>query len=208
MFTGIVAGLFKVKAVQRRSNFLHYSVLIPQELSVGLRIGASISIDGVCQTVVRLNQNSEGEIEVFFDAIQETLEKTTLGSLKPGQTVNLERAAKIGDEIGGHLLSGHIVGRMRIHSIQALENSKTIRFQCDPKWMKYLFPKGFVAIDGASLTLVDVDPKAELSVHLIPETLRMTTLGYKQVGDWVNLELDAQTQAIVDTVERVLAQRE
>lgn len=158
-------------------------------------------MDGVCQTVVALeNQN------VWFDAIQETLDKTTLHALAAGNLVNIERAAKFSDEIGGHLVSGHVYGTAQIYKMRNWENNREIQFQCSPSWMKYFFPKGYIAIDGVSLTLVQVDPKGFFSVHLIPETLRITTLGRKE-GDFVNIELDSQTQVTVDTVERVLERK-
>lgn len=202
MFTGIVKGLCPVAEVQKLPGMLKYSVALPQRLIDGLLVGASVSVDGVCQSVVRI----EG-LHVWFDAIQETLDKTTLPCIKVGTQVNIERSAKFSDEIGGHVLSGHVYGTAQIHEIQDWENNKKMVFQCSAAWMKYLFPKGYVAIDGASLTLVDVDPQGLFSVHLIPETLRMTTLGLKKQGDLVNIELDSQTQVIVETVERVLERR-
>ena len=201
MFTGIVKGLFPVGGVKKHSDLLQYFVSLPETMRMGLEVGASVAIDGVCQSVVQI----EGD-QVWFDAIEETLQRTTLDQLYVGRRVNVERSARLGDEIGGHLLSGHVFGRARISKIKALENHSQFFFECDPTWMKYLFTKGYVALDGASLTLVDVQP-GEFSVHLIPETLRVTTLGFKKVGDEVNVEFDSQTQAIVDTVERVLATR-
>lgn len=115
----------------------------------------------------------------------------------------MERAAKFGDEIGGHLLSGHIFGMAQIDKIDLSSNNCAIFFKCAPEWTQYLFPKGYVALNGVSLTLVDVDPKGLFSVHLIPETLKRTTFGSSRSGDWVNLEFDSQTQAIVDTLHRM-----
>jgi riboflavin synthase len=198
MFTGIVKGLFPVGEVKKHSDLTQYQIVLPEPMRVGLEMGASVSIDGVCQSVVQI----EGD-QVWFDAIEETLNRTTLGQLYVGRRVNVERSARMGDEIGGHLLSGHVFGKARVCEIQTLENHSQFTFECDPQWMKYFFTKGYVAIDGASLTLVDVRA-GQFSVHLIPETLRVTTLGFKRVGDEVNIEFDSQTQAIVDTVERVL----
>lgn len=202
MFTGIVQGLQKVREVQRLPGMIKFSVELPESFLGGLEIGASVSVDGVCQTVVRMDQNW-----VWFDAIQETLDRTSLSDLQPGQKVNIERAARFGDEIGGHILSGHVYGKAQISKIDRWENNQKVTFRCPPEWCKYLFSKGYVAIDGASLTLVDVSSEGLFSVHLIPETLKMTTLGIKKEGDWVNLELDSQTQAIVDTVERILKEK-
>jgi riboflavin synthase len=201
MFTGIVKGLFFIGDVIKHNGLTQYSVILPASMREGLQIGASVSIDGVCQSVVSV----QGD-HVWFDAIEETLNRTTLRELEVGLRVNVERSARLGDEIGGHLLSGHVFGKARISKVITQENQAQIFFEFSPKAIKYLFTKGYVAIDGASLTLVDVGTH-EFSVHLIPETLRMTTLGFKKVGDWVNVELDAQTQVIVDTIERLLAKK-
>lgn len=195
MFTGIVRAVALVSQLEKRDSLFRFSISLPDEILKGLEIGASVSIDGVCQTVVAIQKN-----EVWFEAIQETLNRTTLGSLKKGSKVNIERSVKMGDEIGGHLLSGHIYGTPTIQSIE--ENVYTLK--CPQAWAKYLFSKGYVALDGVSLTLALVDKTGGLfSVHLIPETLKRTTLGTKKVGDLVNLELDAMTQAAVETIERI-----
>ena len=124
-----------------------------------------------------------------------------------GQLVNVERSAKFGDEIGGHVLSEHIIGTAEIVKVHLLENNRVMTFETNPDWMKYFFPKGYIAVDGVSLTLVDVDHSGTFTVHLIPETLRLTTLGFKKEGDLVNIELDSQTQTIVDTIERIMKQK-
>lgn len=199
MFTGIVKGLCKVEALEVKKGMAHYAIAFTPELLKGLVLGASVSIDGICQTAVRI----EGQ-QVWFDAIEETLKRTTLKNLRVGQKVNIERSAKFGDEIGGHVLSGHIYGTAQIKKIDKWDNNQSVTFQCPKEWTKYLFSKGYIALDGVSLTLVDVDTNGFFSVHLIPETLRLTTFGFKKEGDLVNIEFDSQTQSIVDTVERVL----
>ena len=149
--------------------------------------------------VSRFNLN-----EATFDAISETLQRTTLKNLQEGDLVNLERAARFGDEIGGHILSGHIFGTVKIDSINQTENHYAISFKCPTEWTKYLFKKGYVALNGVSLTLVDVDKaKGLFSVHLIPETLEKTTFKTKKINDLVNLEIETQTQTIVDTLESI-----
>lgn len=194
MFTGIVQALAKISALQKKNSILRYAVNFPSELLLDLKRGASVSIDGTCQTVVDIEGN-----EVWFEAIEVTLAVTTLNSLEIGSSVNVERSLKMGDEIGGHLLSGHVYGKLPIASIE--ENIYT--FKCPAEWMKYLFPKGFIALDGVSLTLAAVTKElACFSVHLIPETLKRTTLGHKKEGSFVNLEFDAMTLATVDTVLR------
>lgn len=196
MFTGIVRATALIAALELKGNVLRYAVDFPSHYLKGLEKGASVSIDGVCQTVVKIENNW-----VWFEAIDETLFRTTLGTLKQGTRVNLERSARLGDEIGGHLLSGHVFGAVTLVNIK--ENIYTL--QCPPEWTKYLFSKGFVALDGMSLTLVSVNRAQGLfTVHLIPETLKQTIIGKKLVGDQMNLEFDAMTQAVVETTERIL----
>lgn len=203
MFTGIVQALRPVTGIIQQPRRLRYAIDLGKELSQHLKTGSSISVDGVCQTVTCL----DGSL-AWFDAIEETLNKTTLKQLKKGQLVNIERAARFGDEIGGHILSGHIYGTATIAEIEKAQGNYVVTLQCPPGWMRYLFEKGFIALDGASLTLVDVSPNGRFTVHLIPETLQRTTFGVKKVGDMVNLEFDTHTQAIVDTVERVIQRNE
>ena len=198
MFTGIVQGLAKVECVESSPGFKRISVLLGPDLITGLKVGASVSIDGVCLTAV----NIDGDLATF-DVIQETLQKTTLNTIHTDRMVNVERAAKFGDEIGGHLISGHVFDTAQIIHLHRPAHHVIMTFQGKAAWMKYLFPKGYIAIDGVSLTLVEVNPDLTFSVHLIPETLRVTTLGRKETGQHVNIEVDAQTQAIVDTVERI-----
>ena len=204
MFTGIVRGIGKITKIQTLPGLNHYSIGIDNHLLSNLEIGASIAIDGVCLTVVGFNAQ-----EVSFDAINETLNRTTLKTLKEGDLVNIERAAKFGDEIGGHLLSGHIFGTASIQAIDRTQNNCIISLKCPKEWIKYLFPKGYVALNGASLTLVDVDKaQGTFSVHLIPETLEKTTFGIKKVNNEINMELDSQTQAVVDTIEAIYQNKE
>lgn len=193
MFTGIVQKYVPVIAIDRHPQLLKFAIQL--EDHKGLSLGASIAVDGACLTVVKIDDSC-----VWFDVIEETLQKTTLNDLSVGKYVNMERAACFGDEIGGHQVSGHVYGTAKIVAVR--DNQYT--FQCPTGWMKYFFKKGYVAIDGVSLTIVEVDQAGTLTVHLIPETLARTSLGVKKVGDLVNIEIDAQTQTIVETIERVL----
>ncbi|MGD8859399.1 MAG: riboflavin synthase subunit alpha [Myxococcales bacterium] len=202
MFTGITRGTFPVTRIEREPGLLRYAVALPERLREGLELGASVSIDGVCQTVVAV----EGE-QVRFDAIQETLDKTTLGELREGSLVSVERSFRVGDEVGGHEVSGHVRGTGAIASIEHRDQVFDLRVTIPREWMKYVMQKGFIAVDGSSLTVGKTDPDGAFDLHLIPETLRLTKFGRKKVGDRVNIELDARTVAIVDTVERVLAER-
>jgi len=203
MFTGITRGTFAVTKVERMPGLVRYSVALDAGLSDGLAIGASVAIDGVCQTVVSASGG-----EVWFDAIRETLEKTTLDELQPGRRVSVERSYRIGDELGGHVVAGHVTGTGTVQQMRRDGHDFGLRIAVPVAWMKYVLPKGFIAVDGSSLTVGDTDRAGAFDVHLVPETLRLTNLGSKQAGDRVNIELDPKTVAIVDTVERVLEERE
>ncbi|AIU72753.1 riboflavin synthase [Hafnia alvei] len=203
MFTGIVQGTAPVVSIDEKSNFRTHVVKFPQELLPDLELGASVAHNGCCLTVTKV----EGDL-VSFDLMKETLRITNLGDVTVGSVVNLERAAKFSDEIGGHLMSGHIICTAEIVKILTSENNRQIWFKMpNPELMKYVLHKGFIGIDGISLTIGEVT-KSRFCVHLIPETLQRTTLGVKRLGDKVNIEIDPQTQAVVDTVERVLASRD
>ncbi|MEI8364857.1 MAG: riboflavin synthase subunit alpha [Parachlamydiaceae bacterium] len=201
MFTGIICGIGRVANVIVLPGLTKLAVGVTPSLLVGLQKGASVAIDGICLTVVDFDDS-----KIWFDVIAETLQQTTLKSVEVGAHVNIERAARFGDEIGGHMLSGHISGTTPIISILRTENNCILTFQGSPQLTKYLFPKGYIALNGASLTLVDVNNSSgAFTVHLIPETLERSTFGTKKVGDVVNVEYDSQTQAIVDTIERYYA---
>ncbi|AKJ42275.1 Riboflavin synthase alpha chain [Pragia fontium] len=201
MFTGIVQGTAPVVAIDEKSNFRVHKVKLPSALLPGIETGASIAHNGCCLTVTEI----EGDV-VSFDLMKETLRITNLGAINVGDRVNIERASKFGDEIGGHLMSGHIICQAEIVKILTSENNRQIWFKMPQELMKYVLHKGFIGIDGISLTIGEVS-KERFCVHLIPETLERTTLGCKRLADKVNIEIDPQTQAVVDTVERVLANR-
>ena len=202
MFTGIVQGTGKIVHIHQPStDFRSHVVALPEHMVHDLQIGASIAHNGCCLTITQINGN-----QATFDLMAETLVKTNLGSLKTGDSVNLERAARFGDEIGGHPMSGHIIATTPISRIEHSAHNRTLYFRLPPQLAAYILPKGFIGLDGCSLTIGDVTAH-EFNVHLIPETLQRTLFGSRQVGDCINIEIDAQTQAIVDTVERVLAQR-
>ena len=202
MFTGIVQGTGKIVHIHQPSaDFRSHTVALPEHMAHNLQIGASIAHNGCCLTITQINGN-----QATFDLMAETLAKTNLGSLKTGDSVNLERAARFGDEIGGHPMSGHIIATTPISRIEHSAHNRTLYFRLPPQLAAYILPKGFIGLDGCSLTIGDVTTQ-EFNVHLIPETLQRTLFGSHQVGDCINIEIDAQTQAIVDTVKRVLAQQ-
>lgn len=202
MYTGITRGTFPVVSTRRSEALLTYVVELTDALVEGIELGASVAIDGVCQTVVAIDGT-----RLTFDAIEETMRLTTLDRLAEGDRVSVERSYRIGDELGGHELAGHIVGTGRIGRAEARGTARDLWIEVPAAWMKFILEKGFVAVDGSSLTVGEVDQAGGFALHLIPETLRLTHLGRKGVGDRVNIELDARTVAIVQTVERVLAQR-
>ncbi|PHM29118.1 riboflavin synthase subunit alpha [Xenorhabdus budapestensis] len=203
MFTGIVQVKAPIVAIEEKIHFRTHVVKFPAELLSEIETGASVSHNGCCLTVTKI----DGDL-ISFDLMKETLRLTNLGELKIGDLVNLERAAKFGDEIGGHLMSGHVITTAEIAKIFTAENNHEIWFRIyDKQLMKYILHKGFIGIDGISLTIGDV-VNNRFCVHLIPETLERTTLGKKRIDQKVNIEIDPQTQAIVDTVERFMAQKE
>ncbi len=196
MFTGIVQGMGAVTRADKTDGALSLTIELG-ELGHDLIQGASVSVAGACLTATEISGTN-----VKFYAMGETLAKTTLGSLAVGDRVNIERSAKIGDEIGGHLVSGHVSSVVTIKDIETPPGNCIMTFGCDPIWMPYVIPKGFIALDGCSLTIVDVRPN-EFTVHLIPETLARTTFGMKKARAMVNMEIDPMTQAVVETVKRL-----
>ncbi|MEC7941001.1 MAG: riboflavin synthase subunit alpha [Pseudomonadota bacterium] len=199
MFTGIVQGMATLVAINKKDMFQTHTIELTDEMVAGLAIGASVAHNGCCLTVTEISGN-----QISFDLMQATLRLTNLGALNVGDKVNVERAAKFGDEIGGHSMSGHISLMAKLVEVIKTENNRTLWFELPEKSMKYVLSKGYIGVDGCSLTIGEVEDN-RFSVHLIPETLNRTLFGGREVGDEVNIEFDPQTQAIVDTVERVLA---
>ncbi|WP_172118432.1 riboflavin synthase subunit alpha [Halomonas hibernica] len=207
MFTGIVQGTASIVEVHELDAFRTHVVALPPEMREGLEIGASVAHNGVCLTVTAI----EGD-NVSFDLMRETLRLTNLGALEPGGRVNIERAARFGDEIGGHSMSGHIICMASVVAIEEAPNNRRLWFSLPDTIGRFVFEKGYIGVDGISLTVGDVrraadDGGFEFSVNLIPETLSRTMLKERLPGDKVNIEIDPQTQVIVETVERVLAKR-
>ncbi|MFN7724686.1 MAG: riboflavin synthase subunit alpha [Rubrivivax sp.] len=204
MFTGIVQGIALVTQLQDRPGLRSFTLQFPPGFGEGLSIGASVACDGVCLTVTELL----GPDAARFDVMQQSLNLTTLGSLVEGSPLNVERAAKDGAEIGGHPLSGHVDFMATVQAIRRPENNHVLRFAVPAPWMRYIFAKGYIAINGASLTVAEADRRAGwFEVWLIPETLRMTTFGGKAEGAAVNIEIERQTQVFVDTVRDALDER-
>lgn len=203
MFTGIVQAKVKVSEISDQEQFRRLTLEVPEQLLQSLERGASISINGTCLTATEFSQ-TEALGWVSFDVIDETLAKTNLGALVVGSLVNFERSLSFGREIGGHLVSGHVHGTAEILAVSQTGANWRVDIELKPEFRAYVLSKGFISIDGISLTVGEVTATS-FSLHLIPETLEVTTLGQRKAGDRVNIELDQQTVTIVDTVERVLA---
>ena len=201
MFTGIVQTKLPVQDLISKDDFATLVFEFSEILRAGLQLGASVAVNGTCLTVRSIEGN-----RVYFDAIVQTLKVTNLGQLRPGSIVNIERAARFGDEIGGHLLSGHIMHTVNVLEVQDTEHNRVVWFERPDDIAEYILDKGFVALNGCSLTIAQVQDD-RFAVYLIPETRDVTTFGQVQVGDAINLEVDSQTQAVVETVKRVLAAR-
>ena len=201
MFTGIVQGIATVVAIQKQNNFRTHTVHLPTALLGDLEIGDSIAHNGCCLTATSIDGH-----HASFDLIQATLAITNLGGLVVGDHVNVERAARVGDDIGGHLMSGHIMCTAEVVEVSRNEHNHQIRLRLPPLPARYIFTQGYIGLDGISLTIGEVDGDI-FCVNLIPETLKRTTIVDRRKGDRVNVEIDPQTQVTVDTVERFMSAR-
>jgi riboflavin synthase len=204
MFTGIVQAVATVSVLVDKPGLRSFTLAFPRGFCDGLEIGASVSVDGVCLTVTE----RVGDDAASFDVMQQSLALTTLGTLAVGSRINVERAARDGAEIGGHPLSGHVDFQASLAAVRRPENNHVMRIAVPAPWMRYIFAKGYIAINGASLTVSDAN-RAEgwFEVWLIPETLRMTTFGEKAVGAALNIEIERGTQVAVDTIRATVEER-
>lgn len=184
MFTGLVEGLGTVRSLTPQANAIEFAVAPPVETGDGVRIGESVAINGCCLTVVRASPD-----EWSFQAGAETLSRTNLGKLGPGDRVNIERSLRVGDRLGGHFVQGHIDGPGRVTRIDRDGDWVNMHFSVAPALARQMVVKGSIAVDGVSLTLVTVGSDS-FSIALIPHTLDVTTLGARRVGDSVNIETD------------------
>jgi riboflavin synthase len=202
MFTGIVEEVGEVAAVDAEGDSAVLTVRA-RDIVDDLRMGASVAVDGVCLTVVGW-ANQDGSSDVDFDVMGETLARSTLGARRPGDAVNLERAARLDSRLDGHVVQGHVDGTGVVLSRTRSGNWESVRFGLPAELSRYVAEKGAVAVDGVSLTVTAVGSDW-FEVGLIPETLRATTLGLRQPGDLVNLEVDVLAKYVarlVDTMER------
>lgn len=192
MFTGIVIAQGRVTRARERKGSLDIEIDAPK-VAREVSIGDSVAVNGVCLTAVKTGRRS-----MRFEAIEETLARSTLGNLKRGRFVNLELAARLSDRLGGHLVQGHVDGLARVVRIEDEDDSKRVWFETPTELLKYLVPKGSVALDGVSLTVADVGART-FQVALIPHTLSETTLGELTTNSVVNVEVDV----IAKYVERL-----
>lgn len=201
MYTGIVQGLEKVVDIRQDNGFITIVVSNENQFFQDVFIGASVAINGVCLTVTTIDQKLN---QIHFDISDVTLALTTLKSLQVGDEVNVERSAKVGAENGGHNLYGHIEGTAIIKNLEHRGETYHIDIQIPDGNIKYFFLKGFIGLNGCSLTVNRVDrTNSEISIDLIPETLRLTTWKNAKVGDEVNYEIDQTTRTLVDTLENI-----
>lgn len=206
MFTGIVQTQAVVVDATNQGGVLRLALKVDQQYAENLNIGASIAINGCCLTVVKFASTTEGDCVINFDVIDETLKLTNLGMLVVNDRVNFERSVTFGTELGGHIVSGHIHCMAEILSINHSQDNCKMQLALAKEWQKYVLYKGFVSVNGASLTVGEVDEQG-FWLHLIPETLSITNLDTYREGDKLNIEVDQQTYTIINTVENYLSQQ-
>ena len=202
MFTGIVTEQGVVSSIKSNRGYSSISIKCSKKFLKGLKKGASVAVNGVCLT------SKKGSAEMLqFDVIDETLSLTNLKQIKKGTKVNLERSMTVKTEIGGHLLSGHIHCEGTISKITKVSNqTKDILITLPSKMMKYIFYKGYIGINGCSLTIGKVN-KNSFFIHLIPETLKITNLDELSEKSKVNIEIEQSTLITVESVEKIIAQK-
>lgn len=201
MFTGIVQGTGTIIDINKNNSVLNLNIKVPQPIAKKLTIGDSLALDGVCLTVTRIS-----DVNVSFDVVNETQNRTIISNYDKNSVINLETSLEFGQQVGGHLVSGHVQTLGTIKEVEIDGDAKNILFEIPDGYCKYIFEKGYIAINGCSLTIGKV-VKNTFYVHLIPETLRATNLDNLIYGDTVNLELDQNTITIVDTTERILGNK-
>ncbi|MCG0239245.1 MAG: riboflavin synthase [Firmicutes bacterium] len=194
MFTGLVEEMGTVRSVRRAGRSMQIAIAAP-EVSQDLGVGDSVAVNGVCLTAVQVWPGG-----FSADVMPATFLRTNLQDLRPGDPVNLERSLRVGSRLGGHLVQGHVDGMGRVEAVAEAEIARVLTISAPPEILRYLVPRGSVAVDGVSLTVVGVT-ESTFEVSLIPHTARVTVLGRRRVGDRVNLEVDL----IGKYVERLLA---
>jgi riboflavin synthase len=198
MFTGIVTDIGEVVRVEKRGDtrFTIATAYAPESIAVG----ASIACSGCCLTAIEMSKSKVGRGTFMVEASAETLSKTTLKNWKTGTRINLERALKMGDELGGHIVSGHVDGVGEIISITPEGDSKRFRFKAPDDIARFIAQKGSVTLDGTSFTVNEVEGN-QFGVNIIPHTQAVTTWGHARVGDAVNIEIDMLARYVARLAE-------
>ena len=201
MFTGIVSGKGHVQKIIKSKDYVSLIIKAPKGFSKNLTKGASVSVNGVCLTV------KKGKTDILeFDVIEETLQKSNLKDISKSSKVNLERSMTAKTEIGGHLVSGHIHGTGEVLKVVNRQTTKDLQIKIPTSLREYFFYKGYVALNGCSLTIGKV-LKTSFYIHLIPETVSVTTFKDIKKGDLINIEIEQATINTVETVKRVMSER-
>ncbi len=201
MFTGIVSGKGHVQKIIKCKDYISFIIKAPKGFSKNLLKGASVSVNGVCLTV------KKGKTDILeFDVIEETLKKTNLKNISKSCKVNLERSMTAKTEIGGHLVSGHIHGTGEVLKVIDRQETKDLQIKIPANLREYFFYKGYVALNGCSLTIGKV-LKSSFYIHLIPETVSVTTFKDIKKGDLINIEVEQTTINTVETVKRVMLEK-
>ena len=201
MFTGIVSGKGHVQKITKSKDYVSLIIKAPKGFSKNLTKGASVSVNGVCLTV------KKGKTDILeFDVIEESLQKTNLKDISKSSKVNLERSMTAKTEIGGHLVSGHIHGTGEVLKVVNRQTTKDLQIKIPTSLREYFFYKGYVALNGCSLTIGKV-LKTSFYIHLIPETVSVTTFKNIKKGDLINIEIEQATINTVETVKRVMSER-
>lgn len=203
MFTGIIERSVRIAAITERTGFIRLNLAVTW---ADVKLGDSIAVNGVCLTVAEINATAEPNL-LGFDAIAETLRKTNLGLLKAGDEVNVERALRAGDRVDGHFVQGHVDATAKL--VKQIGDDKEWKLTVQPpaEFVKYIVPRGSVAIDGVSLTVANVTNDT-FDVAIIPTTLKLTTLGTRPIGWPFNFEADVLNKTIVGWLERQAADRQ
>jgi riboflavin synthase len=201
MFTGLIEAVCTVKSVRQSAGAMQIIIDLGQ-LADETKIGDSIAVNGVCLTIAGLENNL-----TTFDVSAETLEKSNLGRLKSSSPVNIERALKPSDRLGGHFVQGHIDGTATIKTVDRHGQFADIELAAKPELLDQMVVKGSVAVDGISLTIANLNENS-FSAAIIPETLKKTTLGKAKVADVVNIEIDIIAKIIKKQLEKILPQKQ
>ncbi|MBE3638818.1 riboflavin synthase subunit alpha [Mangrovicoccus algicola] len=198
MYTGIVQTVAPVTRLSRHEGHVSLTLDLPQARVADLQVGGSVAVEGVCLSATAI----EGT-EVSFDAMTATLERTNLGRLEPGGRANVERSMRMDEENGGHVVAGHVSCTAELVAVKTDGAGAHLAFRVPAPWSGYIFERGFLAVNGCSLTVAEAAGDV-FTIYLIPETLRQTTFPDYRVGDAVNIEVDHQTKVTVDVLERTL----